>query len=301
MNIQNIENMYYQGKHKAIIIFKDISNANKVLRNDEIKNVLKYEFKLPEKYIKTIGIIRDIPQELSIEDIKGNLSVDKGVEILEVERIKKFNFENKIEENTNLIKLTFRSSYLPPKVRLYYAFIKTQFFIPKPLFCVNCLKYGHFKKYCKNPKKCRVCTELIEDKHECSNKSKCNLCDESHLTNFKDCKIKKKEIEIKKLMVKQKKSYTEARKFFYDDNKGNEPFIFRKENIPEMPLSKTHNNTQRYEIPKNNIDSKKYEEVIHVLKQKDTFIQLTAQIISNLYDVGNPAKIRTNKTSGYLP
>lgn len=91
-------------------------------------------------------------------------------------------------------------------------------------------------------------------------------------------------------MVKQKKSYTEARKIFYDDNKGNEPFIFRKENFPEMPLSKTHNNTQRYEIPKNNIDSKKYEEVIHVLKQKDTFIQLTAQIISNLYDVGNPAK-----------
>ncbi len=97
-----------------------------------------------------------------------------------MERIKRWNFEQKVEEDTELIKIAFRSNYLPPRVKLFNTIIKTQYSIPKPTFCNKCLKYGHFKKYCKNEQKCRTCSEIQTNEqnqeHNCSKVVKCNLC-----------------------------------------------------------------------------------------------------------------------------
>lgn len=304
INKNNIENIIRLGKNRAKIICKNISDANKILRQEnQIENLLGYEFSIPENFIKTIGIIRNIPIEITKDELYQNLEVERGIEIMDIERIKKYNFDLKKEEDTEIIKISFRSNYLPPRVKLYYTLIKTQFFIPKPTFCTKCLNYGHFKKYCQTPKdifKCRTCSEILNETHNCSKIEKCNLCEDKHKTNDRNCIYKKNEIELKKVMIKEKKSYTEARRVVPAIKKPE--YRHQEKNFPTM--TKTYSETlttapvnydkQINEAVQNKTNNNpKYEEMKNILKKKDSFIQVTAQIISNLYDEESPAKSDT--------
>lgn len=208
--IVNIMNIYKINENLAKIIFKDISNANKVIDKNSILN---YEFFIPEMYTTTYGIIRGIENEIEINELKENIKAE--VAITSMERLKYFDQKTKTLNETTTIKIGFRSSYLPRRVVLYEGILKeVAFFLPRPMFCTNCVTYGHTKKKCKSKiKRCTICgdDQKLDDQHLCKGNN-CRFCLDPHITNSKLCDERKTQIKIKNLMTTKKIAYRDAKK-----------------------------------------------------------------------------------------
>ena len=63
---------------------------------------------------------------------------------------------------TNTLFLTFNRPDMPKELRVGYLKVKVDLFIPNPLRCFNCNKFGHTSQRCKTTAKCQRCGK---DKH----------------------------------------------------------------------------------------------------------------------------------------
>ena len=52
--------------------------------------------------------------------------------------------------NTPLVILTFNTPVIPENIKVGYLNIRTELYIPNPLRCTNCQKFGHGKKDVQN-------------------------------------------------------------------------------------------------------------------------------------------------------
>ena len=64
---------------------------------------------------------------------------------------------------TNTLFLTFGSPELPKEITVGYLKVKVALFVPNPMRCFNCNKFGHTSQRCKVAAKCTGCGK---DKHE---------------------------------------------------------------------------------------------------------------------------------------
>ena len=87
-------------------------------------------------------------------------------------------------------------------------------FIPNPMRCFNCNKFGHTSQRCKVAAKCTGCGN---DKHEgqCEGPKRVNVrdsnCNGPHASLAKDCPVWQKEKEIQHVRVEKRISFPEAR------------------------------------------------------------------------------------------
>ena len=96
---------------------------------------------------------------------------------------------------TNTLFLTFGSPELPKEITVGYLKVKVALFVPNPMCCFNCNKFGHTSQRCKVAAKCTGCGK---DKHEgqCEGPKLCSNCSCPHASSAKDCPVWKKEKEI---------------------------------------------------------------------------------------------------------
>ena len=91
-------------------------------------------------------------------------------------------------------------------------------FVPNPLRCFNCQKFGHHEDKCPVDigSVCERCGMGNHDHHtnHCKNPTKCVNCGGEHLSRSNECETWKKEKEIMKLKVTKNLTYLEARKLF---------------------------------------------------------------------------------------
>lgn len=99
------------------------------------------------------------------------------------------------------------AGYIPLRVRVY---------IPNPLRCFTCNKFGHSAAKCKNPPSCPSCGHEPHEGSECNPLKICPNCSESHSPRYRGCSSFKNEFEIQKIRVKDNISYFEAKKKFRD-------------------------------------------------------------------------------------
>ena len=64
---------------------------------------------------------------------------------------------------TNTLFLTFGSPELPKEITVGHLMVKAALFVPNPIRCFNCNKFGHTSQRCKVAAKCQWCGK---DKHE---------------------------------------------------------------------------------------------------------------------------------------
>ena len=83
-------------------------------------------------------------------------------------------------------------------------------FVPNPMRCFNCNKFGHTSQHCKVAAKCMGCGK---DKHEgqCEGPKLCSNCNGPHASLAKDCPVWQKEKEIQRVHVEKCISFPEAR------------------------------------------------------------------------------------------
>ena len=121
--------------------------------------------------------------------------------------------DNKLQE-TNTIILTFGTSILPRTITVGYLVTKVDVYIPNPLQCYNCFKFGHGSRNCRAEEICPNCTANAHQHNEkdCKYPSKCINCGEEHSARSKTCKVWKVEKEVLQVKYSQNIAFPEARK-----------------------------------------------------------------------------------------
>ena len=170
------------------------------------------------------GIIRDRMLKHETEENITEYLNTQGVTACKRFKIKKDG--NFIETNTLL--LTFNTTTLPKSLKIFYRIIPVEVYIPNPLRCFNCQRFGHHENGCPEApgSVCEKCGmgEFDHPTNACKNEAKCVNCHKNHQSKSNQCEIWKKEKEIMKIKVTQKITYLEAKKI--------------QENQPEITFAK---------------------------------------------------------------
>uniref|UniRef100_UPI003AF53F94 hypothetical protein n=1 Tax=Thiolapillus sp. TaxID=2017437 RepID=UPI003AF53F94 len=143
--------------------------------------------------------------DMSETEIRDELKTQGVVEVHRV-TVKK---EGKVIP-TNTLFLTFNRPDVPKEIVVGYLKVKVELFVPNPLRCFNCNKFGHTSQRCRTTAKCQRCGK---DKHEeqCEGPLICSNCKGPHAVSAKDCPVWKKEKEIQRIRVEKRISFPEAR------------------------------------------------------------------------------------------
>lgn len=169
------------------------------------KKFEEYEISVEKHSPQTFqkGIIHGVDTEYSIQDLNEGLHCTENIKITEIWRL----------GNTKSVVITFKGSVLPPSVYYGYLRFSVKLFIPSPIRCFNCQKYGHPAKYCyKEVPRCSRCggnhdVKLCESIIEVDT---CVNCKGNHKTASKECAFYKEAVTVVKVKVEKKITYAEA-------------------------------------------------------------------------------------------
>ncbi|GBM68549.1 hypothetical protein AVEN_155846-1 [Araneus ventricosus] len=109
--------------------------------------------------------------------------------------------------NTKHLILTFDSAKLPEHIKTGYMRLSVRPYIPNPLRCFKCQRFGHSKTSCRGTLTCARCAEVGHESNDCTRTEKCVNC-----KGEKNCFAWKQEKEIITTKIKKQISYQEARK-----------------------------------------------------------------------------------------
>ncbi|GFW14337.1 hypothetical protein TNCV_974901 [Trichonephila clavipes] len=85
-------------------------------------------------------------------------------------------------------------------------------YIPNPLRCFQCQRFGHSKTVCRGQPTCSRCAEVGHDSADCKAKERCVNCKGDHSSFSRSCPTWLLEKEITAIKIKDKISYPEARR-----------------------------------------------------------------------------------------
>ena len=109
--------------------------------------------------------------------------------------------------------LTFDMPTYPEKVKVGdYTLVPTKPYIPNPLRCYKCQKFGHASQRCRGQQTCAKCGSIDHASHDCTQPECCVNCKGKHAATSKTCSqylLEKQVIEIK---LRDKILFPEAHK-----------------------------------------------------------------------------------------
>ena len=154
------------------------------------------------------GVVTGIPVRISAEDVKGNIT---NARISDVKRMKAN--RNGIKEDSLSVLITFDEKSLPEKILIGYMCYYVRPYVPPPLRCFKCQRFGHVAAVCKGKQRCGRCGGDHEyGKCEEGAKLKCCNCGGEHSSAYRGCEVSKKAEEVQRVRVTQGVSYAEAAK-----------------------------------------------------------------------------------------
>ncbi|GFV53318.1 uncharacterized protein TNCV_1645501 [Trichonephila clavipes] len=133
---------------------------------------------------------------------------DQGVTQIRRITIKK---DSTIVPTKHLI-LTFNRPKLPNTIKAGYLNCKIRPYIPNPLRCFKCQRFGHSQTSCRGQLTCSRCASVGHSSTDCTLEPKCVNCTQSHLSDSKLCQKWKIEKQIQEIKINKNISYFEARR-----------------------------------------------------------------------------------------
>ena len=138
-------------------------------------------------------------------DLKEGLK-SSGVSKVERLRVKR----NGVLKDTNTFFITFLTAECPQRIKLGMFSVRVSEYVPSPLRCFKCQKFGHTSARCRGTETCRHCGR---ERHEgnCSETPRCVNCEGNHGPSSPDCPVFKTEKAVREVMVRNKLSYRDAK------------------------------------------------------------------------------------------
>ncbi|XP_072302084.1 uncharacterized protein [Eucyclogobius newberryi] len=152
------------------------------------------------------GVIVGVPTATSVDEVKENLT---GVTVVDARRLKVTRFGVRCDSLSVMVTLEGRC--LPSKVFIGYMCYSVRPYVPPPLRCFKCQRFGHIAAVCRGRQRCGKCAGDHEyGKCDVGAKLKCCNCGEEHSSAYGGCRFSKRAAEVQKIKVSQGISYADA-------------------------------------------------------------------------------------------
>ena len=165
----------------------------------------------PHRFLNSSkGIVRDRARVLSdmTEDQLCKALASEGVT-----NVKRFTFKDgDTIRPSNTYLMEFSSAVLPSSIKTGFCRMAVELYVPNPLRCYKCQKFGHGSRACRGHLICYVCGSDEHESFDCERQPKCANCKGSHKADSKQCPSYIREAAIIKLKYKNNISFAEARK-----------------------------------------------------------------------------------------
>lgn len=192
-----------------------------------IKKVGKYDVSVTEhpRLNRSKGIVRcwDFVY-LDEKELLEELRPQKVVEVRHLKRkaseVEKRASQNQADtpvwKNTGTFVITFDLPEVPRVLKAGYLRLEVRPFIPDPIRCFSCQKFGHMKTSCRGVAMCGRCAEKDHYPDPCTKAVKCINCGGEHVSWSKRCPEYMAEFEVQKIKVYEKVSFAEAKRIFIE-------------------------------------------------------------------------------------
>ncbi|GFU15218.1 putative RNA-directed DNA polymerase from transposon BS [Trichonephila clavipes] len=114
--------------------------------------------------------------------------------------------------STKHLILTFNRPKLPPAIKAGYLNCKIRPYIPSPLRCFKCRRFGHSQTSCSGQLTCSRCASVGNAYTDCILEPKCFNCSQPHTADSKLCPKWKIEKQIQDIKTNTSITYVEAPK-----------------------------------------------------------------------------------------
>lgn len=126
---------------------------------------------------------------------------------------------NSLSVSTNTFLLTFSVPTHPTSIKVGFCSIRVEDYVPNPLRCYKCQKFGHGSSSCRGHQTCFRCSGKDHEGGDCHLPPKCPNCSGDHVASAKTCPVYKTEYKIVTIKVKNNISFAEARKSVVQEEK----------------------------------------------------------------------------------
>ncbi|GFU27639.1 RNA-directed DNA polymerase from mobile element jockey [Trichonephila clavipes] len=173
---------------------------------------------------KSVKKMRSVTPHISLNTCRGVISESDLLTIPDAEILDGFSDQGVIQVRRITIKndatvipakhliLTFNSPNLPATIKAGYLNCKIRPYIPNPLRCFKCQRFGHSQTSCRGQLTCSRCATVGHPSMNCTLEPKCVNCTQSHSSDSKLCSKWKTEKEIQAIKTNRNITYLEARK-----------------------------------------------------------------------------------------
>ncbi|XP_037822000.1 uncharacterized protein LOC119610730 [Lucilia sericata] len=206
--VEGITEVLKIGYGRCKVTFKLRNLANNFAYDKRIKQD-GYLPKIFAHFVSKIGLIFDIPTDLSMEDFQS--SIISEVPILKCIRVERKDPEDReLKIPTGRVKIFFDGLEIPKEISYDYTKIKVKHYISFAQ-CYRCYRFNHFAQHCKQQMEvCRICFNKHEQAQSCG-QMMCTNCKNDHHPTSKSCPARIKAYTIKKIMTLENLSINEAR------------------------------------------------------------------------------------------
>jgi hypothetical protein len=204
------------GRNKISISFSNHNDANNFINHKSLESNSLRAF-IPSFNITRLGLVRGVPSEWSLDEIKENITVPVGCgEVLKVRRLnyKSFVDGSPVWKPSQTIVVTFDGQILPKRVFCCFNALNVDLYIYPTIQCYNCCRFGHTKIQCRSKPRCYKCG-LDHSADSCNileDGASCCLCSGFHYAINKSCSEYVRQTRIKSYMAQNCVSYAEASK-----------------------------------------------------------------------------------------
>ena len=202
--IGSVKQARFLSKGRMLIETVNKDQQEKILKMSTL-NEVRIKSHIPGINRKIRGVITGVPIDLSIEELQKEI---KGAKVT-VEKRLSTRYQGKIVDSLSVL-IQFEGA-IKDKVTIGYLSYPVREFVPRPLRCFKCQRFGHIAGQCRAKPRCAKCAGEHEyGKCEAEAKAKCCNCGGDHSAAYQGCEAQIKAKEVQKYKVQNKVTYAEA-------------------------------------------------------------------------------------------
>ena len=158
---------------------------------------------------KTLNSSKGVVKSHELRNCSEKEIVDNVKGITHARRIKIRRDGNELMTNTWI--MTFDTPKPPTSLKICYLELEVRPFVPNPMRCFNCQRFGHTKLSCKRKMVCPRCGKEGHAEEGCKANPCCSNCHGEHTAFSKECPIFKEEKAILQYKAQNGGTFSQAR------------------------------------------------------------------------------------------